>query len=515
MISDLTCAAKLYPAKTDDGKFFFPEQKHKGVNPNKPCLGLSGGGSKGFLAGMAMIKMIEKYDYMKDTSYISTVSGSGWVIAPYMFNDLNYGGFRLPENITMDLLKKDRNGTADDVLVDTPIYSTFMKIMKSGNRIDRYWNNIVGKCYLDKYDLNGKPMVSNKEDADFFSEVNNIDCVYPKSNRPFWLANSTLFTDNGPVYITSTPMYSGMQARLNINGKVCGGYLIETPCLGSFNPDVEIHEDMVETDIGMTEVFTLNDIIGTSSSAFSGLVLNFQKRRWFSKYIPNPNSMYNIWDYKTDKNIKTVIGDGYSADNTGLLALLARGCKKVIIMSANLEINDNDYYNANVLPWFGLWNTKLDEGIDQMEGNEGKEGYGGNGGSVDSSMSDTNQVFKKRDWLIMKKQIEKRKKDGGPVYARCRFEVLENKRNCIKGGYVVDILVYFLYPCRNYIEKLPLSVQLEINKGGRLANFPNFLTVRQNKDQIAGYTKIQCNILFYYVQWLIRTTKNEIDDMYL
>ena len=88
----------MYQAKDHRGNFNFPEQQY--VDNRKVALALSGGGSRAFISSLALIKVLTKKKLMDDISYISTVSGSNWIVAPYMFREIKMGRYRKPENIT-------------------------------------------------------------------------------------------------------------------------------------------------------------------------------------------------------------------------------------------------------------------------------------------------------------------------------------------------------------------------------------------------------------------------------
>lgn len=496
----LSRTTKIYKAKDNKGDFFFPEQKYAGIDPNLTALALSGGGSRAFIAALGMIKFLSKNKLIDKLSYISTVSGSNWFIGPYIYRDVNMGIYRKPENITMKILENDN--IEEDFIGNTIINFSIISLLKEAKNLDlpkeKYWTYIIGKTFLSQYNLFDKSCVENEERVEFYKNNNFIDCETPLEGRPFWLSNATIRADLGPISLTSCSMYSGVSSRIKVNNTFIGGYLIECPCLDAKNPNIHLEEQVEETDIEIYSPFTLNDIIGTSSAAFAGLIEKYQSS--LSKIVhkigislKNLIPSYNLFDIKKDIDLITDVVDGYMVDNNGIIPLLARGCKKILVMSASDEINHDDYYNANFLYLFGKWSES-----------------GGN--TIDECISDTCQVFKSEDIDIFIDQIKERKESGGPIYVRATLEVLPNKRHAIKGGYEVEILMFFIYPCHNFMKRLIPEVKNEINKKGKLANFPNFKTVMQNKNEIAAYTREQVNILSYYIQWILKESIDEIID---
>lgn len=73
-------------------------------------------------------------------------------------------------------------------------------------------------------------------------------------------------------------MYSGIQSRVKIKGKYIGGYLIECQCINSQNPNIMLEEYEEETNIITSGIFTLNDIIGTSSASFAIFLIKQNKK---------------------------------------------------------------------------------------------------------------------------------------------------------------------------------------------------------------------------------------------
>lgn len=490
---------KIYKAKDNDGNFIFPEQSELNIDPNKAAIALSGGGSRAFITSLALLKLLETKKLMKDISYISTVSGSGWIVAPYIYSEIEYGIYRKPENITMDRLSRDNYGTACDSIIDIDIYKHFRKLKKTSIPKEQYWNEIIADNFLLRYDLKDKIVSYSNERADYLESIVDSTCEIPNNNKPFWLANSSVLANSCPICITMTSIYSGLQSRVKINDKYLGGYMIETPFLNSKKPTNKIKDDeiLVET----SSIFTLNDMIGTSSEAFTVFLDEIEEKitNFFGSHIKvdvNYNSSYNLFDFKTKNESIVKIADGYSADNLGILPLLARGCKKIIAVSSNLEINNDDYLNSNLLPLFGLWTYS-------------------NGYKIDNSINDNSQVFDEKYWKYILRQIEIRKNNGGPVFINISLPVLPNRRHSIKGNYEVELLIYLLYPSERYIRELNNDVSYEIRKDGKLENFPNFKTTFQNEGKLCAYTREQTNILYYYFQWCLKETYELIEDFIL
>lgn len=491
----------VYNSRDENNNFLFPEQEYGIVSDNNFGLALSGGGSRAFTMSMAVVRFLEKKNLINSISYVSTISGSNWFICPYTFRELDLGRYRSPENITMKILENDNIGFAGDVCIDTPIKEYLLEAKQKKIKKDKIWQYIVGKCYLKRYNLDEKMIAINKKRSKSLLRKNSIECEIPIDKRPFWISGSSISGDRGPVFLQSTPMYSGLQTRVYVDNEIVGGEMIETHAFDSFNPIIDKINSKQTVDLIINDDFTLDDIIGISSAAFTDYLPKIDNT--IDKYIhskksffENINPKYNIWDIKKENNLSVKISDGYKVDNLGIIPLVARGCKKILCMCSNLEIEDS-LMNTGLLPLFGIW--------------------GENGGT--DNISDSSQIFSKDDWESISAQIEKRKLNGGPVYVNKKLDVLPNKRLSITGNYKVELFIYFLYPSSEYIDSLPEDVKNEMivvkknplfSSSNKLEGFPNFKTVFQNKGKIVGYTREQVNILHYYVQWCLKKTEKKL-----
>ena len=495
-------SARIYNVKDELNDFVFPEQSYHGINPDNVSLALSGGGTMAFITSMAMIRFLEKNNMISEISYISTLSGSNWFIAPYIFRELELGNYRDPQNITLDLLENDNVGFAGDVCIDTPVFKYLEDGKENHLLSDKLWEYIVGKSYLEPYNLDSKSITIDAKRKKYFLNNNHLECEIPIEGRPFWISNSSIKTDKGFANLTMTPMYSGIQSRVKINGKRIGESLIETSALDCINPCVSIKKSKIKANLKLNRIFTLNDIISSSSDVFFYYFNSIDEDIY--KYTHKKtnifdtiNPSFNSWDLYDNNNSELSIFDGCKVDNLGIVSLVARGCKRILCMCSNLEI-DTSLINTNLLPLFGLSEE--------------------NGDTTDTSNS--SQIFRSEDWDSVAEQIERRKESGGVVYLNKKLNVIPNKRLCVKGGFNVELLIYFLYPCTDYLNLLSQDIKdqmiinnsniIDSNTKNKLENFPTYKTILENKNEIVGYTRIQTNLLYYYTQWCLKVTKKRI-----
>jgi hypothetical protein len=205
---------------------------------------------------------------------------------------------------------------------------------------------------------------------------------------------------------------------------------------------------------------------------------------------------------------KAMLSDGSFVDNNGILPLLARGAKKIIIfdMTDSPLINYNkNSCDTQIQPLFGIQQGSKCE-IYQLAGT-------------------TCQVFNREDYTekVLNRYVDSFEK-GGPVFARDYFEVIPNELNGIKGGYNVDLLFISLQPTKNFTDRLPENIRKEItnesiltdNYLGEFNNFPNYATLFQNTEGAINLKLSQVNLLSTYTDWCLyqHPIKEMIEEMF-
>lgn len=226
----------------------------------------------------------------------------------------------------------------------------------------------------------------------------------------------------------------------------------------------------------------ISDAISTSSAAFTIQLKNYSN---IISHIEHFNSSYKI----NDENV--VIGDGCFSDVTGITTLLQRKCRKILLFLNNKDITHN-YVITGLPALFGICSNLCNFDF----------------------IDDKSQVFESEDWSILESQFDLCKTNGGPVYCRVNLNVKQNISRNVEGNYKVELMIYLLYPSRNFLNKLDTSIINEIRKGGKLENFPNYNTVFQNFNSVISITHEQMILLSYYTIWSLYKTKNEIIDFF-
>jgi hypothetical protein len=187
------------------------------------------------------------------------------------------------------------------------------------------------------------------------------------------------------------------------------------------------------------------------------------------------------------------MSDGVFADNTGIVALVARGVRRIIAF-VNTVIPIPTYSpelcEIDTRPLFGIPNNE-----------DCTKPFLG---------TPFSQVFKSSDYEKVVNQFKTNFNNGGPVFARELLDVLPNSLNGVVGGYKVDLLIVLLQTSSKFINNLPEEIRSEITydvpvySRKSFNNFPYFGTSFQN---ITGgpiqYSLKQVNLLSTYTDWYL------------
>ena len=211
------------------------------------------------------------------------------------------------------------------------------------------------------------------------------------------------------------------------------------------------------------------------------------------KCVSPPQYIQNTSKYLNNQNAK--LSDGAFSDNLGVLSLLARGVKKIIVFANGTDTADEI---CDVPQLFGLARESCV--------------------SKGSMSLNTIKVFNSDDYIKkVLPQFKTTYESGGPTFARAKLNVLENINLGISGNYEVEILFILLMPSTKFLNSLPSETRKEISDSGLLNNFPWYKTFFQNLNLgIISLTLEQFNMLSAYTDWYLSQPelKTEIEQMF-
>ena len=514
-----------FNATTDYGSFF-PEMAIYGNNGIG--IGISGGGVRSYLATIGYFRALTNYGYDPIASistnyesdydywgkyskeyydyssvlgrfdkinliqknicnYISTVSGGSWFYGIYSFAQYDS---EVLLGRSCDIF--EGKISEDDIYTKNLDNSDFM-----GNRTLHHkysmrsldsWETSVSRVYLSHYKINDKIVCLNNMHKDRLasllpegSKIIVYDSYIPK--KPFFICNTSIgyekFSFNFEKYTTVifTPFYTGIPYNI-IDNKINYGGVIEDTCIFGRNKLIPGNKDWVTP----SKFNTLTTMISKSSS-FMGAA--------FSETLgitPAIDQFYLLkrsqpLSQEGDFILKPII-DGGALDNLGLLSLLSRDVKKILLLVNNAivvtpTIEDID----DIIAFFGLG-----KGHTEMK------------------------VFEEKDYHnIIKPQFYQCVKLGLPLFARANLRVLQNYLFGVRGDFYVDVIFVVLNNSDVFNNFLPKKIVRDFchkATSGALEGLKADVNMEHafpNLSTFALSTNISIvNLISTYTEWTLR-----------
>jgi len=205
------------------------------------------------------------------------------------------------------------------------------------------------------------------------------------------------------------------------------------------------------------------------------------------------------------------IGDGGHVENSGIMAMLQRGARKIVWTLSSFKT----FPRHLNLCLGGLPEEKAaDLVVDQFYDKFGLGEY-----SVDFLRN--NQVFPKAEFTKLLCDFERLVKRGKPVVVRRpQMQVLENKWWGIKS-YTVDIVFMYLAPATEFEKLLPAETRSDIDNArflsksaeGSFARYPIYDTMFHNSKSLGDFVALtpnQVNLLAAQAEYMVRANRETL-----
>jgi hypothetical protein len=514
-------------------QFNFPEkvQQNTGI-----CF--IGGGTRALTAAMGALRGLTQLKLIKNIGYISCVSGGSWASTAYTYyktgarDDSEFlGPVTAPQDITMEGLLN----LSENCLGYTATISLLKRLEKLMPEVpeDELWLRAISEIYFQPFGI-----YSPDQPAYFSLDENTVtdikkrnpllaDAVFntvrqpdiPDNRRPFLVINSTLigpnelalFSEESVVTFQYTPLYTGSPLYKDVTYHSqkkgdktlpVGGGFIEPFAFGGPEPAKPPVEGIL-TVPKPQKPFTLANASGASSAAYSGFVEEISVSKTIARIakllkrifkfpkgvkLKNlaPQEMY--WPVTEAANNPAILfdyGDGAVIDNTGMISLLQRKVKTVIVFLNTGTKLDMDYNPENPP-------EKGDIASDMAS----LFGY------PFTSTNAKNQVFKKSDFTDVVANLQDAKRKGVTIMTTSNLEVQQNEWWGVAGNWTVKVCWVYLDRVPEWENQLEKDIQKEIKKGnrryfksGKFKHFPNYKTVDENFLELVELTPRQVNLL--------------------
>jgi hypothetical protein len=190
--------------------------------------------------------------------------------------------------------------------------------------------------------------------------------------------------------------------------------------------------------------------------------------------------------------------DGGNLENLGLISLLQRGVKKIVVFintNTPLDVNIDPTQDCPPLP------SQVSSDLFPLFGYE-----------VGNQIN--NQVFSQDDFTKIYNALRDAKLNKQSVIAKTSLETVDNDWWGIEPGQGVTILWVYNESVPGWENQLPTDVQEEICKGlnGKFPEFPLYKLIGEN-GLINGIslTKAQVNLLYQFAAWNVYSNKEVFD----
>ncbi len=458
--------------------FIFPEQQtdHPDFIGSKGNVGIcfSGGGTRSATCTHGQLKALVHTGLLDHVGYISCVSGGAWAALPFTFlnkywEDSHFFGNileagELTEDVLTSINKQNYLYTVTHAGILDHALKNWLNLAT-----DETYSRAIGKVFLDHFNLNSRKKLfanSSNQVKDILERNNKLsanDFYTVRPHRPFLITTGALLRPGLHDYVFEmTPWYSGIYAfypKGKTNSTDIGGGYIESFACDSGSPDT-ITEQTANVRIGSKKHrFTLSDVLGTTGAAPSEVLHNIGL-----KDIGFPE--FKHWSARNGKKAKEYeIGDGGNIENLGILPLIQRDVKKIIVFvntKKPLSVDNPSQINRAIKKLF-------------------KPG-------------DVNHIFPKNQLQNLQNGLLERLSEGKATIYKDLYTVLKNKHHSIKGGNTVEVLWVYNHNYLNWQKKLPEEIFKKYGKR-KLSNFPHFRTFLQNAPRFIDLDPIQANLL--------------------
>lgn len=536
------------------GRAEFPErQKLDKERPQDVGVAFSGGGTRSAAATIGQLRGLRQNGWLDRVRYVTAVSGGSWAAVPYTFYDgplEELLGEYVPTNsLTPEALTRAASGKlAERVarselghvgLQEVPQFlpdrvagydtttlqsavSTLRRALRKWrgqnlpepDRRDKSYAHMLGQVFLGKHeDLdplvargNLAPYTWDRETAIEMSKVTGYfsgDFVHAAANRPFLIVGGTLiwqhpaFTYPRLIPVEYTPLYTGIRQRF---GGIGGTYVWPW----AYDRSVVARQpgDRMLVSPGPDgRMFTLADVIASSGAApqltlLLGTGVPSRLRASLRTAAEAFPSFANT-AVRDGEPIPTgdlfPHGDGGFTDNFGLMPLLARQVRNIIVfVNSNKTWTLNDQLQSFFIP------------VDVKDG----------GG--DKSM---NAVFEASRYKELLDGLDAATASGGPaVYCgRQAWSVHGNELYNIRT--YDDLKICWVYnhaagewkklldaTIRGWLDWTKASGTPRTDEVKALESFPYYATFGENRPRVIRLNPLQINLLADLAAWSITNT---------
>jgi len=548
-----TLTGEAWQAKESVKDAIYPETSDP-VLKKKSDFGIcfSGGGNRSAVATFGELRALRKAGILDSARYISAVSGGTWGSASWVFlqnpgspeEDLYFGKIKSPGQLSPE----DFTQTPEGSFISAAAAARFPLrelILRLGG--DENYSLELGRIYLRKFGLSDPrriPVYGNQGMRRMMRQNPSLregDFLVCREGRPFFIAGSAISRRDAFVHhpkdlyvpFEFTTDYAGARmfsSKSHLFGRIDipigGGYVENAIYDGYPRHQTPIGEGRFSVQAAKARPFSwfrsssrlsLSDMLGASGSAPTAMIPSLGSVIGFPEF-----QHYSPGNLPSIRDRELLHTDGGAMENLGIMPLLARGVKNILVFSNTEEIHSTKQTSEEIGLLFGVPYLKEDSFYGQLMNKRSQQ------------LAHLNHVLKdpggsKRQALDRALDCCARK--GVAMFHRDTYDVIPCPAYGVKGGYEVNICWVVLGPFNNdnlghrempmerlkWFKELPGRTQRELlNHRHELESFPHYATFNfknngiRKVEEIIHLSKVQANALAWYTSYATQCHADDI-----
>ncbi len=535
--------ARVWDGEAPD--FVYPEREAGIVRSSEPTgVAFSGGGNRAMVAAWGQIRGLVESGLIDHVDYISAVSGGSWASTAFTYyssgasNDVEFLGETKPPNRIrasgLDNISPVSFGAAATESFMSRLVEQALNVATGQITPNDVWLRAVGSTFFERfgvYDPRRPAFISYdaKSVADIvrrnpalrsapFSTVRNKT---GDAKRPYLVINATLMWPGAAnmAHFEYTPLAAGSKRRLTFydppgdaagKSQVVGGGFVETFAFAGGAPSEWPPRDRFVRVAPPAAPFSLASASGTSSAAFAATNASLVgANALLNQYILQgpPIAKYWPWSDASPQAQSFTFGDGGSLENFGVIPLLLRGVKRMVVFVNTERRLSLEYDPGEREPW-------TQPSVHQLDGNFSSL-FGILPHDRKQPPTPNNQVFRTEDLRGVVRALQAAHRSGGPAIARTRLEVQPNDWWGVDGGWTTEICWVYLENVSEWDASLQPEVAKLVEAGRNAAptdktpywGFPNYKTMFQGgKMQILAMRPGEASLLADFTSWVAQSS---------
>lgn len=488
--------SNIYCSIDKNKRFRFPEQDQLNVDPNKMAIAVSGGGTRSIACGTGSFRALfrKNPDFLKKISYTSAVSGGAWFTAIATMAKIPIGDL-IGKSIAFSKIDRqslnhynfeEKSKYIGKIATNCPVVDVLLRGFVLGNRLDKLWNFAVSSMFLDPFGMDEKYLVNSASDYTLEKEFNELKCIFPNEDAPYWICGVGALDDNqsNAMCCEFTPMYSGIR----VPNENYGGLLFSNSGFGcDYQELCEMKDQLTTVKVSHQMDNYIDVALGATSALFGTEAMKLSSS---GAILGELGPKTRMWGIESTSDHEVHLTDGGFFDYTGVISLAARGCKKILAF-LNCGKFTGNYCEFGITQLFGV--------------DDEFKCYG-------CELRDKLAIFTLEDWIKMRLDFEARLEAGGLAYFHAKLPVQHNWKAGVNGGYETELLLIPLFEDKRFMDNLPIDLKSE--KFPEFANFPNFGYLFGYDGRILELTNSQMNLLSTYSDWYLSMIMEDLPEFF-